>query len=119
VEDHQSCMLTATCLIGYQNYSAEGIAEMDVELVILLAETFQTALAEFEEFQVVVMHSIGQRIADLMALIEDVAFRRMDVRIARLLLARSLSSDFFQPHTRSLSDLWKIYCTAGKRSKKY
>ena len=92
VEDHQSCMLTTTCLIGHQDYPAEGIAETDVELVILPAETFQTALAESEGFRRFVMRSIGQRIADLMALIEDVAFGRMDVRIARLLLAHNSDS---------------------------
>jgi len=92
VEDHQSCMLTTTCLIGHQDYPAEGIAETDVELVVLPAETFQTALAESEGFRTFVMRSIGKRIADLMALIEEVAFARMDVRIARLLLTRSPDS---------------------------
>ncbi len=87
VEDHQSCMLTTTCLIGQQNYPADGIAETDVEMVILPAEVFQTALAESEGFRSFVMRGIGQRIADLMALIEDVAFGRMDTRIARLLLS--------------------------------
>jgi len=91
VEDHQSCMLTTTCLIGHQDYPAEGIAETDVELVVLPAEIFQTVLAESEGFRGFVMHSIGQRIADLMALIEEVAFARMDVRIARLLLIRNMN----------------------------
>jgi len=92
VEDHQSCMLTTTCLIGHQDYPAEGIAETDVELVVLPAEIFQTALAESEGFRRFVMHAIGQRIADLMALIEEVAFARMDVRIARLLLTRNMDA---------------------------
>jgi len=90
VEDHQSCMLTTTCLIGHQDYPAEGIAETDVELVVLPAEIFQAALAESEGFRSFVMHAIGQRIADLMALIEEVAFARMDVRIARLLLSHNM-----------------------------
>ncbi len=103
VEDHQSCMLTTTCLIGHQDYPAEGIAETDVTLVILPAEAFQTALAESGEFRSFVMRGIGQRIADLMALIEDVAFGRMDVRIARLLLSRSSSSDSFHATHQEIS----------------
>jgi len=103
VEDHQSCMLTTTCLIGHQDYPAEGIAETEVELVVLPAEIFQTALAESEGFRSFVMCSIGQRIADLMALIEDVAFSRMDVRIARLLLSRCSNSGLFHTTHQEIS----------------
>jgi len=104
VEDHQSCMLTTTCLIGQQDYPAEGVAETDVELVILPAETFQTALAESRGFRSFVMRAIGQRIAELMALIEDVAFGRMDVRIARLLLSRS-SDSLYATHQEISTEL--------------
>jgi len=103
VEDHQSCMLTTTCLIGQQNYPAEGIAETDVELVVLSSEIFQTALAESEGFRGFGMRSIGRRIADLMALIEDVAFARMDVRIARLLLSRCPDSDVLHATHQEIS----------------
>ncbi len=103
VEDHQSCMLTTTCLIGHQDYPAEGVAETDVELVILPAESFQTALAESGDFRNFVMSAIGQRIVDLMVLIEDVAFGRMDVRIAQLLLSRSPATGSFHATHQEIS----------------
>jgi len=103
VEAHQSCILTTTCLIGHQNYPAEGIAETEVELVVLPAAIFQTALAESEGFRTFVMRSIGQRIADLMTLIEEVAFARMDVRIARLLLARCVGSNVWHVTHQEIS----------------
>jgi len=103
VEDHQSCMLTTTCLIGHQDYPAEGIAETNVELVVLPAEIFQAALAESEGFRSFVMRSIGKRIADLMALIEEVAFARMDARIARLLLSRDSNSGALHATHQELS----------------
>ncbi|MDQ6960245.1 MAG: Crp/Fnr family transcriptional regulator [Mariprofundaceae bacterium] len=103
VEDYQSCMLTTTCLIGHQDYPAEGVAETEVELVVLPAEIFQMALAESGDFRSFVMRSIGQRIADLMALIEEVAFARMDVRIARLLLSRCPDSNVFHVTHQEIS----------------
>jgi len=93
VEDGQSCMLTTICLIGDQDYPAEGVAENDVELVMLPSDTFRSALADSAAFRAFVMRSIGHRIADLMTLIEDVAFGRMDVRIARMLASRGQSSE--------------------------
>lgn len=89
VEEGQSCMLTTICLMGSQEYPAEGIAETDVELLMLKVDNFEQAFAGSIGFRRFVMNSIGQRICDLMQLVEDVAFGRMDARLARLLLKRS------------------------------
>ncbi|MDX8389369.1 MAG: Crp/Fnr family transcriptional regulator, partial [Mariprofundaceae bacterium] len=86
VEEGQSCMLTTTCLLGARSYPAEGIAESDVDLVMLPLKVFDHALAGSEGFRRFVMNNIGDRVCDLMMLLEDVAFGRMDVRLARLLL---------------------------------
>ncbi len=88
VERHQSCMLTTTCLIGGLPYPAEGVTETRVKLVLLPAVAFHTALDESAGFRHFVMHAIGHRVAELMALIEAVAFGRLDERIARFLIQR-------------------------------
>ncbi len=89
VEEGQNCMLTTTCLLGGQHYPCEGIAETEVEMVLLPEQPFQQALDGSAAFRRFVMAGIGTRISDLMALIEDVAFGRMDRRLAALLRARS------------------------------
>lgn len=106
VEDGQGCMLTTTCLLGHERYPAEGVAETETELVFLPAETFEAALADSAAFRAFVMRGIGQRIADLMALIEDVAFGRMDVRIARrLCLHKQPSKPFRVTHQEIAAEL--------------
>jgi len=92
VEEGQSCMLTTTCLLAKQNYPAEGIAETDVDLVLLPLDAFDSALAESPSFRRFVMANIGNRISDLMLLLEDVAFGRKDVRLAAFLL-KHVSAD--------------------------
>lgn len=89
VEEGQTCMLTTSCLIGNQAYPAEGVAETDVKLAMLPAREFDAAVADSDAFRRFVLASIGARIGDLMVLVEDVAFGRMDIRLARLLLCRS------------------------------
>jgi len=89
VGEGQSCMLTTTCLLGLQDYPAEGVAETDVELVVLSAKLFERLLVGSDSFRRYAMAYIGERICDMMLLIEDVAFGRMDQRVARLLLARA------------------------------
>jgi len=85
VEDGQTCMLTTSCLLGDKAYPAEGIAEAETELVLIPARRFDELLAS-SEFRKFALGMISERIADLMALIEDVAFGRMDVRLARRVL---------------------------------
>ncbi len=86
VEDGQSCVLTTACLLGGQAYPAEGIAETEVELVLLPPELFERAMETSPGFRRHVMRSLGARIGELMMLIEEVAFGQMDRRLARRLL---------------------------------
>jgi len=86
VQAGQSCMLTTTCLLGLQHYPAEGVAESDVSLVLLPAEMFDRLLVESASFRRFSMAHLGKRICEMMMLIEDVAFGRMDQRLARVLL---------------------------------
>lgn len=85
VEDGQTCMLTTACLLGGRAYPAEGIAEEDTELALLSPKRLDALLAD-TAFRRFVLSMISERVADLMALIEDVAFGRMDVRLAKRLL---------------------------------
>ncbi|ATX82844.1 CRP/FNR family transcriptional regulator, anaerobic regulatory protein [Mariprofundus ferrinatatus] len=85
VEDGQTCMLTTSCLLGNKAYPAEGVAEEETELVLIPARRFDELLSD-SRFRRFALGMISERIADLMALIEDVAFGRMDVRLARRLL---------------------------------
>jgi len=85
VEDGQTCMLTTSCLLGGRPYPAEGVAEEETELALLSPKRLDALLSD-AAFRRFVLSMISLRVADLMALIEDVAFGRMDVRLARRLL---------------------------------
>lgn len=81
VESGQSCVLTTNCLIAREDYSAEGIAESPVKALVLPAATFRALLAKSEAFRDFVFSAYASRIADLLMLIEEVAFGRIDVRL--------------------------------------
>jgi len=103
VEEGQSCMLTTTCLLANQHYPAEGVAETDVDLVILPLDAFDAALSESPGFRHFVMANIGHRISDLMLLLEDVAFGRKDVRLAAFLLKHAAKNDVLELTHRQLA----------------
>lgn len=89
VERGQSCVLTTNCLIANESYGAEGIAETPVELVILPAAAFRWLLGRSEGFRNFVFSAYAARISDLLMLIEEVAFGRIDVRLAGWLAERA------------------------------
>jgi CRP/FNR family transcriptional regulator len=89
VERGQACVLTTCCLMAGEPYSAEGLAETGVEAVTLPAAAFRELLARSAVFRDFVFSVYGTRIADLLLLVEEVAFGRIDVRLARLLAERA------------------------------
>lgn len=83
----ESCVLTTACLLAYEDYSAEGIAETDLEAVLVPRSTFDELIARSPEFRRFVFAAYARRITDLFHVIEEVAFRRIDLRLAQKLLA--------------------------------
>ena len=57
-------------------------------MVVLPSPLFERLLADSTVFRDFVFHLFADRIAELMQLVEEIAFQRLDQRLARLLLAR-------------------------------
>jgi CRP/FNR family transcriptional regulator len=88
VEPGQGCILSGGCLLGHSAYSATGIAEEEVTLLSIPPALFHELLLESEPFRRFVFGMYGERLAEVMELVEEVAFRRLDARLARLLVQR-------------------------------
>ena len=82
-----SCVLTTACLLAHEPYPAEGVAETAVRARVLPAAGFERLMGMDAAFRRFVFAAYGSRIAGLLALVQEVAFRRVDLRLARLLLA--------------------------------
>ena len=93
VEAGQSCVLTTACLLAHEAYSAEGIAETDVTAVAIPKGAFDRLMASSQAFRDFVLTAYARRITDLFRVIDDVAFGRIDVRLAGRLLALSGDGD--------------------------
>jgi CRP/FNR family transcriptional regulator, anaerobic regulatory protein len=82
----ESCVLTTACLLAYENYSAEGIAESEVSAVAIPRMVFDDLVSNSVEFRTFVFTAYSKRITDLFLVIEEIAFRRMDIRLAQRLV---------------------------------
>lgn len=88
VHAHESCVLTTACLLAYEEYSAEGIAETNVSAVAIPRGCFEEMIARSGAFRRFVFAAYSKRLTDLFVTIEEIAFRRVDLRLAQKLLER-------------------------------
>jgi CRP/FNR family transcriptional regulator len=82
----ESCVLTTACLLAYEDYLAEGVAETDIVAVALPRATFDDLIAHSAVFRQFVFTAFSSRITDLFRVIDDVAFSHIDIRLAQRLL---------------------------------
>jgi len=86
VRSGESCVLTNTCLLASEVYTAQGITESVVEAVMVPKTTFDDLITKSTEFRQFVFSTYSQKITELFNVIEEVAFQRIDVRLAGKLL---------------------------------
>ncbi|HEX6321644.1 MAG TPA: Crp/Fnr family transcriptional regulator [Burkholderiales bacterium] len=84
----EGCILSGGCLLGNSSYSASGVAETDVLLLRIPPPLFQKLLMQSEPFRRFVFGMYGERLGEVMELVEAVAFQRLDARLAQLLIRR-------------------------------
>ena len=86
VEEGESCIMTTTCLISDDQYGAEGIAESDISVAIVPPATFNQLLDKSAEFRRFVFEVYAKRMSMLMMLVDEVVFKKLDRRLAQMLL---------------------------------
>lgn len=84
-----SCIISSSCLLGHSDYNARGIAETPLTLLALPVPSFGALMTDSTLFRDFVFHLFAERISELMQLVEEVAFARLDQRLAKLILARN------------------------------
>lgn len=89
VEAGQSCVLTTACLLAHEEYSAEGIAETNLRAVTIPIAVFDELVSRSLEFRTFIFTAYSRRITDLFQVIEDIAFQRVDIRLAQRLVELS------------------------------
>ncbi len=82
------CTLSIGCLMTGRGYRAEAVVEVDTEAAMIPRPLFDQLMEQSSHFRLGIMESYGRRLDDLMLLVEEVAFHRMDERLEEWLQAR-------------------------------
>jgi len=89
VNPGEICIVTISCLLAGDAYPATGVAETDITALALPRPLFLELTETHPPFRQAVFHQFGERLTGLMQLVEEIAFRKLDQRLAALLAARA------------------------------
>jgi CRP/FNR family transcriptional regulator len=85
----ESCILTANAILKQIDFPAIASVEQEAEAVMIPAAVFRDWVRRHDLWSDFVFDLLSQRLTSLIMIVDEVAFRRLDVRIAALLLQRS------------------------------
>ncbi len=84
----ECCTVNVLCLLSGRPSPAAATAETDVEAIVYPRSLFLRWMADHEAMRAFVFGILADKVGDMMTLIEEVAFQRMDRRLAAYLVER-------------------------------
>lgn len=105
VEAGETCLMTTSCLMSAKRYSAEGIVERDLECALLREGIFQSLMSKSGAFRGFIFSAFADRMTELLDVIDDVTFRRIDSRLAEALLDRAQNQTVLATHQDLADDV--------------
>lgn len=85
----QCCALTASCLLTNSPYYAEGIAETDLEVVVIGSAAFNAAMTSSPGLMRSLLSELAERIAELTMLVDRRIGRDLNAELMEFLLQRA------------------------------
>jgi CRP/FNR family transcriptional regulator len=101
----ESCVMTTACMLAYEDYSAEGVAETDIVAAAVPRAVFDELITTSKDFRSFVFTAFSRRMTDLFHVIEDIAFRRMDIRLAQKITERAEDGTLRATHAQLAAEL--------------
>lgn len=83
----EHCLLSASGLMAHWRFGARVVAETDTEVIVIPAALFRELVRQSPEFAHSVYVGIARRLENVMDLVEQATYFRLDQRLATLILA--------------------------------
>ncbi len=89
----ESCILTVSCIVSGSPFPAFAVCEEAIDALVISPTVVRQWTDEFPVWRRYLFGLISDRLGDVMSVIEEIAFRRVDRRLAAYLLQRARSED--------------------------
>lgn len=86
VYEGETCVLAIACLLGNVEYPVIAVVEDEAEVAMMPNDLLHAVMTRSEPWQRYLFSSMAESMVSVMKLLDEVAFRRMDSRLALRLL---------------------------------
>jgi CRP/FNR family transcriptional regulator len=101
----ETCILNASCILSSLTYPANAVSTEPGDMLLILSHDFRRLIATYEDMRNFVFNILSQRLAEVMALVEEIAFGRMDRRLLDYLVEKSDHNQLMATHQKIADDL--------------
>ncbi|MCW8906266.1 MAG: Crp/Fnr family transcriptional regulator [Sedimenticola sp.] len=103
IDTGESCILTASCILSDTPFPAFAICDTAVTAVAIPSASVQHWLSTSPTWRDYIFGLVASRLSNIISVVEDVAFRRMDRRIANYLCQRFQGNDLIRVTHQSIA----------------
>jgi len=88
-----SCILTISSVLANISYPATAVVEEDAEAILLSVQQFKELMTINPEFQQYIYKLLAARLLEVMTLVDEIVFHKMDERLIEYLLRHSKNDE--------------------------
>lgn len=99
------CILTASSTLSTTPYPANAKSITPVEMLIVPPDKFREYISQYQEMRDLIFSHISKNFADVMELITEVTFKRMDERLMDYLIEKSEDGKLYATHQAIANEL--------------
>jgi len=82
IEAGEACVLTASCIINGDSFPAMAVTETPVRAIVVSPQKVRGWICAEAQWQQFIFGLLSNRLASIISVVEEVAFKRIDVRLA-------------------------------------
>jgi CRP/FNR family transcriptional regulator, anaerobic regulatory protein len=105
VDPGEFCILTAASTLSNSPYPANAKSITEVEMLIIPPDYFQKYISQYQEMRDLIFFHISKNFTDVMELITEVTFKRMDERLLDYLIEKSEDGKLYATHQTIANEL--------------
>lgn len=118
VRSGDSCVLTTSCLLGSNEYPAEGYTETAITAFAIPAAVFHRTLEQSAFFREFVFKSFSKRLTDVIRRMEALSFDSIDQKLAKALLAEQ-NPRIYKTHHELAQEMGSVREVVSRHLKRF
>jgi len=101
----ETCIVNASCILSGAPAPANAITQTDCDALLLPATMFRDLTSRYEVVREYVFRVLAGNLANVMSLVEEVAFGRVDERLMDYLVEKSEDGELHTTHQKLANDI--------------